>query len=138
MPFREITNMLTESNQNVFPFSSPFFPPDNLKCHEECLGGCSDPLASGCQVCRHFRTMYLGAKKVECVPECPTNLYALSSICVDADYCKRVHKKPIFGECRDSCPLIIIEKSDPAYAVNPAICAKECPGIEGRYFDRSL
>lgn len=122
-------NISTESNQNVFHFSSP----DNLKCHEECLGDCSDPLATGCQMCRHFRIMYLNEKKVECVRECPRNLFALSSICVDADYCKRVNKTAIFGECRDSCPLIIIEKSDPTYAVNPAICAKECPGIEGTY-----
>ncbi|XP_055296266.1 insulin-like receptor [Sitodiplosis mosellana] len=96
----------------------------NLKCHEECIGGCSKPSASGCQVCRHFRNMI----DKKCVVQCPPNLYAYSSFCVETEYCLKANKKPLLGECRDSCPLIIIEKN--VNVKNVEQCARECPGTE--------
>lgn len=97
---------------------------ENLTCHEECMGGCINPSAGGCKVCRHFRNM----SDRKCVSECPPNLFAYSSFCVDSDYCIKSGKKPIFGECRDSCPLIIFEKNVNISSVDQ--CAKECPATE--------
>lgn len=98
---------------------------ENLICDEECIGGCTSPLPNGCRLCRNFRT--IDADNM-CVSQCPGNLFALSSLCISADFCKSLHKKPIFGECRDSCPLIITEKN--VNISSPDQCARECPGTE--------
>lgn len=97
---------------------------ENLTCHEECMGDCTDPTANGCKVCKHYRIMLDG----KCVSECPTDLFAYKGFCVDADFCTKANKKPIFGECRESCPLIFSE----TYGDNPSVeqCARECPGTE--------
>lgn len=63
-----------------------------------------------------------------CVRECPNNQYALSSLCVNATFCKKRKKKPIYGECRDSCPLIIAEKNVNISSLDQ--CARECPATE--------
>lgn len=75
-------------------------------------------------MCRHFRNMI----DKKCVKECPENLFAYSSFCVDADFCTKAGKKAILGECRDSCPLIIFEKNINVTSVEQ--CARECPATE--------
>lgn len=99
-----------------------FFPTEN--CHKECIGGCTNVTHMDCNICRNFYSLEDGI----CVRECPYNQYALSSLCVDATYCKKHGKKPIYGECRDSCPPIIAEKNVNISSIDQ--CARECPGIE--------
>lgn len=77
-----------------------------------------------CNICRNFFSLVDGI----CVRECPNNQYALSSLCVDATFCKKRGKKPIYGECRDSCPLIISEKNVNISSIDQ--CARECPATE--------
>eukprot|EP00043_Microstomoeca_roanoka_P019769 m.229555 g.229555 ORF g.229555 m.229555 type:complete len:2216 (-) comp17054_c0_seq1:44-6691(-) len=49
-------------------------------CHEECLGGCTGPLASLCTACKNFEL------DGECVPECPSGFFSTSSgICQACD-----------------------------------------------------
>lgn len=126
---RAFASDLTEKLQIIciqpFYFSLLFFFfTENLTCHEECIGGCLNPTPSACKVCRHFRNMI----NKQCVKECPKDLFAYSSFCVDADFCTKAGKKPLFGECRDSCPLIIFEKNVNVSSVEQ--CAKECPATE--------
>lgn len=92
------------------------------------MGGCTNTTASDCKVCRHFRIK----KKKQCVKECPSNLFAYGSLCVEADYCTSLHRKPIFGECRDSCPLIFEKYANVNVSNADEVeqCAKECPAIE--------
>lgn len=101
-----------------------FLITENLVCHEECIGGCTNPTPRGCRLCRNFRSL----EDNTCVKECPADQYAYSSLCVSAAYCIERRKKPIFGECRDSCPLIIAEKNVNVTDVEQ--CARECPGTE--------
>lgn len=63
-----------------------------------------------------------------CVPECPTNQFTLNSLCINATSCLNQGKRPILGECRDSCPLIFAEKDVNISSVDQ--CALECPPTE--------
>lgn len=96
----------------------------NLTCHKECMGGCRNERADGCHVCRN----YFSLDDRTCVRECPKDQYILSSLCVNATYCINKKKKPILGECRNSCPLIISEKFVNISSVDQ--CARECPATE--------
>lgn len=119
----DLTEKLQITCHSILFFSSLIFA-ENLTCHEECMGGCINPTSSGCRVCRHFRNMI----DKKCVSECPENLFAYSSFCVDADFCTKAGKKAILRECRDSCPLIIMERMVNISSVEQ--CARECPGTE--------
>lgn len=63
-----------------------------------------------------------------CVEECPKGQYAHSNLCISAASCIEIGKKPINGECRDSCPLIFAQKYE--NFTNFDQCAKECPATE--------
>lgn len=53
----------------------------------------------------------------------------MSSLCVNATYCKQVGKVPRDGECREPCPLIFSERY--VYPLsNTDRCAFECPSTE--------
>lgn len=47
---------------------------------------------------------------------------------MNATTCLARGKKPILGECRDSCPLIIAEKNVNISSIEQ--CARECPAVE--------
>lgn len=97
---------------------------ENSTCHEECIGDCITAKPSGCKVCRNFYSVDDGI----CVHQCPTNQFTLSSLCINATSCVNRGKKPILGECRDSCPLIIAEKNVNISSIEQ--CALECPATE--------
>ncbi|XP_031617136.1 insulin-like receptor [Contarinia nasturtii] len=116
-------NCWNNKNCQIFETDKSTIQP-NVTCHEECLGNCVNASANGCLVCKHLQIM----KTQTCVAECPKNLFVYSSFCVEADYCIKMDKKPIMGECRHSCPLIISEANVNISSIEQ--CARECPGTE--------
>lgn len=108
-----------------------FFFAENLKCHEECIGGCNDETASGCLVCRNYRLINTNT----CVRECPEDQYIFSNLCVSGTFCKRRNKIPFMHECRDQCPANYRINNNTNELAQPCVectpkCPKECPAYE--------
>lgn len=100
-----------------------FFPVTaTIKCHEECIGGCVNETASGCSVCRNYRLL-----NDTCVRECPANLFLLSSLCVDAAFCRSENKIPFEHECLNFCPKNYQLNNDTSALVPECIkCEPKC------------
>lgn len=77
--------------------------------------------ASGCSVCRNYRLL-----NDTCVRECPANLFILSNLCVDAEYCRSEHKIPFDHECRNVCPKNYKRNNDTSALVACVKCNPEC------------
>lgn len=123
-----------------------FYSTENItiQCHEECLGmeieappppahsilmcipcllsgGCVDPTANHCNVCRNFRMPDTGM----CVNKCPDNLFVLNTFCVTAAVCIKRRRMPLLGECRQHCDTF-----DDLFGGTPSHCGRICPGVE--------
>lgn len=116
----------TKSNL-IFRFLFAFFTENiTIECHEECLGGCDDPTANRCKVCRNFRIRETG----QCVNKCPATLFVYRTLCVSAEYCKKRRHQPILGECRQYCDSIVYSDSDSGGGRVPSHCIRSCPAVE--------
>lgn len=80
-------------------------------CHNECLGGCSQPMDSGaCVTCRHF--FFNG----HCLHSCPAKTYEYEGWrCVTPEYCASLRK--VSENPRDSSKFVIFQDK----------CLSECP-----------
>ncbi|KAL2089632.1 hypothetical protein ACEWY4_014320 [Coilia grayii] len=90
---------------------------DNRCCHEQCLGGCSEPgNASACIACRHL--MHEGT----CVERCPPGHYTFKDWrCVSFRHCQDLH---------NDCKQLKEKEKDPScheYVVHNGACIPDCP-----------
>ncbi|XP_064187781.1 insulin receptor b [Anguilla rostrata] len=86
---------------------------DNRCCHDQCLGGCTDPSSpSKCVACRNL--MYQGT----CVDRCPPGHYTFKGWrCVSFGFCQQLH-----NQCKQS------KSSDcQEYVIHNGACIPECP-----------
>ncbi|XP_062868944.1 insulin receptor b [Trichomycterus rosablanca] len=85
----------------------------NQCCHEECLGGCSEPgAAEACVACRH----YLHGDS--CVERCPAGYYTYKGWrCVSFQFCQDLH-----NQCKQNKT-----KDCHEYVIHEGACIKECP-----------
>ncbi|KAL4658886.1 insulin receptor-like [Arapaima gigas] len=86
---------------------------DNQCCHEQCLGGCTEPNSpSKCIACRHY--LHQGM----CVERCPPGYYTFKGWrCVTFKFCQdlRNHcKQDKGGDCHE-------------YVIHDSACLPECP-----------
>lgn len=118
---------------SILFFSLPLtflFVAATLKCHKECIGDCVNETASGCSVCRNYRLM-----NGTCVQECPANLFVLSSLCVNATYCRSENKIPFDRECINFCPKNYRPNANTSELAQQCVkcepkCLRECLSIE--------
>lgn len=98
-----------------------------MRCHEECLGGCEDPTAKRCRVCRNYRILETG----DCVKKCPDNLFVYFTLCVNADYCTKHQRTPVLGECRQNCDSLESNNNNRGNRTDtPSHCSRSCPAVE--------
>ncbi|XP_061094093.1 insulin receptor b [Conger conger] len=86
---------------------------DNRCCHDQCLGGCTEPSSpGGCVACRNL--MHRGA----CVEKCPAGHYTFKGWrCVNFTFCQQLH-----NQCKQS------KASDcQEYVIHNGACIPECP-----------
>ncbi|KAK6311155.1 hypothetical protein J4Q44_G00192100 [Coregonus suidteri] len=86
---------------------------DHQCCHEQCLGGCSEPYnSSSCVACKNLQ--YQEA----CVDRCPQGYYTyMGWRCVPLSFCQDLHNK-----CKQS------KSSDcHQYVIHNGACIPECP-----------
>ncbi|XP_045061890.1 insulin receptor a [Coregonus clupeaformis] len=86
---------------------------DHQCCHEQCLGGCSEPYnSSSCVACKNLQ--YQEA----CVDHCPQGYYTyMGWRCVPLSFCQDLHNK-----CKES------KSSDcHQYVIHNGACIPECP-----------
>ncbi|XP_018583701.2 insulin receptor-like isoform X2 [Scleropages formosus] len=86
---------------------------DSQCCHEQCLGGCTEPDSpSKCVACRHY--LHQGA----CVESCPRGYYTFRGWrCVTFKFCQDLHnqcKQGKRGDCHE-------------YVIHDGACIPECP-----------
>lgn len=107
---------------------------EKIKCHPQCLGGCSGETAFNCTDCRNY--LYKG----ECIDKCPADTIILPEIhaCITNETCIESHRIPFEGECRIKCPpnytqfdpnasgLVATSHCFPCYTN----CKKECRSEE--------
>lgn len=108
---------------------------ETIKCHPQCLGGCVNETAAGCNVCQGPNNNGV------CVEKCPESkyLHPISLDCVDAHVCRNNSFIPFRGECIKSCPVNYTNynwmtnkttKQCFECVKNKTECMKECEAIE--------
>lgn len=97
---------------------------ETLKCHGECLGGCVNSTASGCNVCRNLKNDGV------CVDHCPSHkyLYPSRKECVDADFCIQNKLIPFQRECRQECPAKYTREDPKTKVLSNKTCF-ECSSV---------
>uniref|UniRef100_A0A674E262 Tyrosine-protein kinase receptor n=1 Tax=Salmo trutta TaxID=8032 RepID=A0A674E262_SALTR len=86
---------------------------DNQCCHEQCLGGCSEPRnSSSCVACKNLQ------HQEACVDRCPQGYYTYRGWrCVPFSFCQDLHNK-----CKQS------KNSDcHQFVIHNGACIPECP-----------
>ncbi|KAI4890121.1 hypothetical protein NFI96_004984 [Prochilodus magdalenae] len=86
---------------------------NGLCCHDQCLGGCSEPgNASACVACRNLLHHHT------CVEHCPSGYYTFKGWrCVSFAFCQDLH-----NQCKQK------KSSDcHQYVIHNGACIPECP-----------
>lgn len=113
---------------------------EKIKCHQQCLGGCTNTKPSGCNVCR-------GPKhNGTCVEQCPKDKFLFYKECIDAKYCIAMKRIPFQGECRRDCPPKYrkafksskINQTITVCEMCPVECPKECHMNENETLDDGI
>uniref|UniRef100_A0ABD2XMG2 Tyrosine-protein kinase receptor n=1 Tax=Trichogramma kaykai TaxID=54128 RepID=A0ABD2XMG2_9HYME len=112
--------------------------PSGECCHPFCVGGCSGPLASDCQLCRE-----VVVNQTQCIDSCPPGTYEFfNRRCVTQQECRMMRRpreinakqypyKPFGNQCLLECPRGYEEISEnDMYSCKRCNgpCFKECPG----------
>uniref|UniRef100_A0A3B3Z501 Tyrosine-protein kinase receptor n=1 Tax=Poecilia mexicana TaxID=48701 RepID=A0A3B3Z501_9TELE len=84
-------------------------------CHEQCLGGCSEPgNATSCVACRNLQHGNI------CVDKCPPGYYVFQGWrCVSFSFCQDLH-----NQCKKSKNL---DANCHEYVIHNGACIQECP-----------
>ncbi|KAM8888379.1 insulin receptor b [Synchiropus picturatus] len=93
--------------------------PEGQCCHEQCLGGCSEPgLASSCVACRNLQ------HGNTCLEKCPPGYYVFRGWrCVSFSFCQDLH-----NECKETKRTIEGRESGcKEYVIHKGACIPECP-----------
>ncbi|XP_053673826.1 insulin-like peptide receptor [Anopheles nili] len=109
-----------------------------IKCHTQCIGGCTGTKASDCLVCRGWKEGKL------CVEECTVDklLFRHTKRCITKDECLRRNGLLYMNECVLECPpgfsstnvdLQLADFSSPQCYPCHNRCPKVCDGTEIMY-----
>ncbi|KAM6962724.1 insulin receptor b [Aplochiton taeniatus] len=91
----------------------------DLCCHEQCLGGCSEPgNSSSCVACRNLQ------HQDTCVDKCPPGHYVFRGWrCVPFSFCQRLH-----NQCKQMQSLKQNKVANcHEYVIHDGACIPECP-----------